>query len=290
LLIQKSAVLLLLQLQSIKIPSLSKQESSSQRHSTHVGHDKVDADSAHVGHDRLDADDAHVGHFVVPHVGHDKLDAHTDASHAGHTHLLSRPAMEELQEVDSDELEDGGRLVEQFNAENVSSTIEELRQDPQRLNSVLNLLVVGIFVVGAVYKVATVDADLSRGWTFWEILLRVPSDNLWSYESSITQHAVLTKALTSMFAYGIGDFAAQCLRGETLETIDLKRTARSAAAGLLVHGPMCHYWIEFMQKYLDFDGAFWNFIPKVIADQTVYSIVLNAAYTSCVVGLTGKKS
>ena len=45
-----------------------------------------------------------------------------------------------------------------------------------------------------------------------------------------------------------------------------------------------------MQANLDFDGAWWNFIPKVIADQTVYSIVLNAAYTSVVVGLAGDKS
>ncbi len=40
------------------------------------------------------------------------------------------------------------------------------------------------------------------------------------------------------------------LQGKDLETIDLKRTARSATAGLLVHGPLCHFWIELMQKYL----------------------------------------
>lgn len=40
------------------------------------------------------------------------------------------------------------------------------------------------------------------------------------------------------------------LQGKNLETIDLKRTARSATAGLLVHGPLCHFWIELMQTYL----------------------------------------
>ncbi len=38
----------------------------------------------------------------------------------------------------------------------------------------------------------------------------------------------------------------------------------------------------------DFDGAWWNFIPKVIADQTVWSVFLNAAYSTMIMGLQGK--
>lgn len=38
----------------------------------------------------------------------------------------------------------------------------------------------------------------------------------------------------------------------------------------------------------DFDGAWWNFIPKVIADQTVWSVFLNAAYSTTIMGLQGK--
>eukprot|EP00611_Tribonema_gayanum_P016666 TRINITY_DN29058_c0_g1_i1.p1 TRINITY_DN29058_c0_g1~~TRINITY_DN29058_c0_g1_i1.p1 ORF type:complete len:352 (-),score=52.23 TRINITY_DN29058_c0_g1_i1:150-1205(-) len=182
-----------------------------------------------------------------------------------------------------------GPSVQQRSNKTLAQLYRDFSSDPKRRNAVLNLLVVGALVGGALYKVVTVDADLSRGWTIWEIILRVPSDNLWSYESSVTHNAVPTKAATSMVAYGIGDFLAQCLRGETLETIDLKRTARSAAAGLFVHGPMCHFWIEWMQANLDFDGAWWNFLPKVVADQTVYSLVLNAAYTSFVIGLSGEK-
>jgi protein Mpv17 len=66
----------------------------------------------------------------------------------------------------------------------------------------------------------------------------VPPDNLWAYEGSVEEYGVITKAATSMVAYGIGDFLAQCLKGEDLTTIDLKRSARSALAGLVVHGPM----------------------------------------------------
>lgn len=40
------------------------------------------------------------------------------------------------------------------------------------------------------------------------------------------------------------------IQGKDLETIDLKRTGRSATAGLLIHGPLCHFWIQLMQTYL----------------------------------------
>lgn len=38
----------------------------------------------------------------------------------------------------------------------------------------------------------------------------------------------------------------------------------------------------------DFDGAWWAFIPKVVADQTVWSIFLNAAYSTMIMSLQGK--
>ena len=31
-----------------------------------------------------------------------------------------------------------------------------------------------------------------------------------------------------------------------------------------------------------FDGAWWNIFPKVIADQTVWSLFLNSAYTTMI--------
>ncbi|CAM9940063.1 unnamed protein product, partial [Sphacelaria rigidula] len=77
--------------------------------------------------------------------------------------------------------------------------------------------------------------------------------------------------------------------GKDIETVDLWRTGRSATAGLLIHGPLCHYWIQLMQTYLDFGGAWWAFVPKVIADQTVWSIFLNAAYSTMIMSLQGMR-
>ena len=45
-------------------------------------------------------------------------------------------------------------------------------------------------------------------------------------------------------------YAVRVIQGKDLETIDLKRTGRSATAGLLIHGPLCHFWIQLMQNYL----------------------------------------
>eukprot|EP00752_Nemacystus_decipiens_P010299 g9176.t1 len=171
--------------------------------------------------------------------------------------------------------------------EGVQKELSKINSDPAKLTLALNAVVIFLFAAFAAYKVATVDGDIARGWTWYEVLLRVPGDNFYRYEATVSESPIPTKALTSCVAYGLGDFTAQLFTGKNLETIDLKRTARSATAGLLVHGPLCHFWIELMQTYLDFDGAWWNFIPKVIADQTVWSVFLNAAYSTMIMSLQG---
>ncbi|CAM9472825.1 unnamed protein product [Chrysoparadoxa australica] len=196
----------------------------------------------------------------------------------------------QLQLMSSATGEDSQTEVDQFVAATFEQKVQQVLDNEQLLSLVLNSLVVAAFGIFAMYKLASVDLEISRGWTWYEVLLRVPGDNFYRYEDSATEFPIVTKALTSCVAYGIGDFVAQCFQGNKLDTIDLKRSARSAAAGLMVHGPLCHFWIMWMQANLDFNGAWWNFIPKVIADQTVYSVFLNAAYTTVVIGLKLDKS
>ena len=57
-----------------------------------------------------------------------------------------------------------------------------------------------------------------------------------------------TVSVRALFTYAVLMIA--CVQGKDLETIDLKRTGRSATAGLLIHGPLCHFWIQLMQTYL----------------------------------------
>ena len=71
----------------------------------------------------------------------------------------------------------------------------------------------------------------------------------------VPTNPVYYKACTSGVAYTLGDFVSQIYQGRNLTTVDLARSARSGAAGFLGHGPLCHYWMVFMETYLDFGGA-----------------------------------
>lgn len=160
----------------------------------------------------------------------------------------------------------------------------------QRNNKALNMAIVSAVVIGAAYKMGTVDVghQYAKHWTTWQFLLHLPKGNLAAYLKSVQHDPVLTKALTSCTAYGIGDFLAQFVQGRKIEDVKLTRVGRSALAGLLIHGPLCHYWIEFMETNLDFNGAWYSTPAKVFADQTVWSICLNTAYTSFILSLQGK--
>ena len=112
-----------------------------------------------------------------------------------------------------------------------------------------------------------------------ELMSRLPMDWIHSYEELVPTSPIFYKACTSGVAYALGDFISQVYQGKTLNTLDLPRSLRSGAAGFIGHGPLCHYWLTFMETYLDFNGAWWATGIKVTADLTVWSIFLNAAYS-----------
>mmetsp|Transcript_11890 Transcript_11890/g.51198 ORF Transcript_11890/g.51198 Transcript_11890/m.51198 type:complete len:434 (-) Transcript_11890:857-2158(-) len=155
------------------------------------------------------------------------------------------------------------------------------------VNAALNVLIVGSVAFGAVFQIVEVDSDISKGWTAWEILRNIPRDNLEAYQQSVFNNPLPTKALTSGVAYTLGDFTCQLSQGKKITTVDLKRSLRSGIAGFLIHGPMCHYWLQWTEENLSFDGALWAIPVKVVADQTVWSLFLNSAYTTCIMSLQG---
>ena len=87
------------------------------------------------------------------------------------------------------------------------------------------------------------------------VLQRLPSDWLGWYDAEALARPVLTKAATSSVCYYAGDLIAQITAGRTLESVDLGRSTRSAAAGFIGHGPVAHYWLQFVDSALSFDGA-----------------------------------
>jgi len=160
----------------------------------------------------------------------------------------------------------------------------------QRVDLLVNQIVVSTLVLGAAFKLGTVDVGetYSRNWTLMEYILVMPAHNLEAYLASVASHPVLTKAATSCVAYGIGDFLTQFVQGRRLGDVRLARVARSAVAGLIVHGPLCHYWMLWADSALHFGGAWWSTPAKVLADQTAWSLFLNTAYTTTILLLQGK--
>lgn len=181
---------------------------------------------------------------------------------------------------------------------------EEVVAKTNRINSVaaLNAAAVGFFVLAALYELLHVDVEATIALfqyndvmeasalaTSIDLFLRLPTDALHNYEALVPTNPVFYKACTSGVAYTVGDFVSQVYQGRTLETLDLPRSARSGAAGFIGHGPLCHYWMNFMEANLDFGGAWWGTGVKVLADQTVWSLYLNAMYSGLIGLLAGRK-
>jgi len=119
----------------------------------------------------------------------------------------------------------------------------------------------------------------ARATVALDLFLRLPGELLHQYEALVPQNPVFYKACTSGVAYLFGDFVSQVYQGRTLDSLDLPRSFRSGAAGFIGHGPLCHYWMLTMETYLDYGGAWWATGIKVLADQTVWSLYLNAMYS-----------
>ena len=183
----------------------------------------------------------------------------------------------------------------------------DVQERTDRINRafLINSLIVGSLAFGVTYellheRVQAIWAlyeyglgphkpDLTIAGIAMDVMARFPVDAIKSYEELIPTNPVFYKACTSGVAYALGDFLSQVYQGRTLETIDLPRSFRSGAAGFIAHGPLCHYWLLTMETYLDFNGAWWATGIKVTADLTVWSIFLNAAY-STIIGLLAFRS
>ncbi len=56
--------------------------------------------------------------------------------------------------------------------EGVQKELAKINRDPARLSFFLNAGVIFLFAAFAAFKLATVDGDIARGWTWYEVLLR----------------------------------------------------------------------------------------------------------------------
>ena len=147
--------------------------------------------------------------------------------------------------------------------------------------ALLNWLVLLAAVTLVAGRFLSVDLGLTRGWTPLEVAERVPLDNWRGYNDVLTAAPVQTKAATSATVYTIGDIIAQTKGGSDMGELDRSRIVRSMVAGLVGHGPMSHLWYRWSEAFFDavhLPHAWWDFVPKVCADQLVFGPVWNGTF------------
>jgi protein Mpv17 len=138
-----------------------------------------------------------------------------------------------------------------------------------------------LIAVAVLNQVATVDANLMRGWTAQEMAVRIPVDNWQSYSAVLEKSPLATKAITSATVYTIGDFIAQRTEGVSMGALDRWRLLRSLLAGLVGHGPLSHVWYDISEDV--FENVlhlrdWWGTIVKVAIDQTTWGPFWNNTY------------
>jgi protein Mpv17 len=138
-----------------------------------------------------------------------------------------------------------------------------------RFDDLSKVLSVCIVLGLAAYRFFSVDADLSRGWTAFEIVQRLLPDNWNEYESAIAEDPVVTKTIINMVIYVLADWLSQVLEGCKPFEFDERRLFRSGLIGLFFGPVTCAYY-EFSDSILD-PYIIANRPLKILMDQTLYA-------------------
>jgi protein Mpv17 len=178
-------------------------------------------------------------------------------------------------------MEDSVTVVVEQPASPTQEVFEVQTTQTSNINEIINNGLMVTVGVAALAYVISLDAGMWHGWSMEEILTRVPIDAWEQYSHTLAVNPIATKACTSATVYTIGDIIAQRTEGTAVGDLDRMRVARSMAAGLVGHGPLSHYWYNFLDGFFQNAlhwTAWWAFIPKVIIDQTMWSPIWNNTY------------
>ena len=146
---------------------------------------------------------------------------------------------------------------------------------------IINTSILILAIVIVIERIISVDTGITRGWSPTEVAERIPLDVWRSYNNILSMAPLQTKAVTSATVYTIGDILSQRQEGSDIGSLDRPRILRSLLAGLIGHGPMSHVWYHVSEDFFENTlhlSAWWDFIPKVIVDQTVFGPFWNNSY------------
>jgi len=121
-------------------------------------------------------------------------------------------------------------------------------------------------------------------------------NNYWEkYLECLEKKPVETKAVTAGVLSVVSDVLAQKLAGTPLSNLNLDSVRNQFIIGLLIRGPLVHYWYKFMEylfRRLGYSAAQQQETPvvvgKVLLDQTVFSIPFNLLYFYAIGAMEGR--
>ncbi|PXF45402.1 Protein sym-1 [Gracilariopsis chorda] len=101
---------------------------------------------------------------------------------------------------------------------------------------------------------------------------------IWNgYNASLEKNPIITKALTSLVGFFLGDLIAQKFLGEKGADIDKARLARMASFGFLIHGPTGHYFYSALDRVI-VGTAPLKVASKVVIDQVFWAPIFTALF------------
>jgi protein Mpv17 len=99
-----------------------------------------------------------------------------------------------------------------------------------------------------------------------------------AYNSNLDKYPIITKAITSMVGFALGDFLAQKFIDKS-ENIDLKRLGRMASFGALIHGPTGHFFYGMLDSKIPGTAAL-TVATKVFIDQVIWNPIFGIMFFS----------
>ena len=97
-----------------------------------------------------------------------------------------------------------------------------------------------------------------------------------AYERQLSAQPVLTKGLTSLVGFALGDIIAQTLV-EQAAIIDVARVVKFSSFGFLVHGTTCHFFYNFLDRAVPGTDA-KPVATKVAVDQLLWNPVFGCMF------------
>lgn len=158
---------------------------------------------------------------------------------------------------------------------------------PRRADEAVNFLLIAATAGLLTGMMLTVDSDHWRGWTWIEVLKRLPLDNWRRYEEMVGTHPLRIKCMISGVIFAMGEYLAGLFTGAKPLKFDRKMIFKSALVGASLQAPIYHYYYEVTEHFFP-SGPVVNQLIKTFIDQTATMAFWNAVYYSSMGILNGQ--